>query len=105
MISMKMSKKERKDVAQPVDMLEEEYPWGLEVSLDDESLKKLGMTALPEMGTEMTLVAKVKVRSRSENENDRDSEPHRNLGLQITDMELKTEAESKTDKETFYGKD
>ena len=57
MISMKLTPEEAKQVnggaccagepEQPA------YPYGLSVSLDDKSLAKLGITALPQPGTKM----------------------------------------------------
>lgn len=63
-----------------------EYPYGLTISLDDESLSKLSMGEMPAVGTVMQLTALVKVCGVSQYENQQGSDS--NLSLQITDMEL-----------------
>lgn len=63
------------------------YPHGLRVELNDESLTKLGIKALPDVGGTMQLVATVKITAASQ----RDREggvKDRDLTLQITDMTL-----------------
>lgn len=69
------------------------YPYGLSISLDDESLAKLGITALPTVGTAMTLTARVEVCSTSQYQ-DRKGESESSLSLQITAMELSPASES-----------
>lgn len=76
------------------------YPWGLQISLNDDDLKKLGIESLPEMGAQMTLNAKVTVyRIRDEKTFHGYA---RDLGLQITEMALSTAAAAaaKTDDQT-----
>lgn len=63
------------------------YPWGLEICLNDESLDKLGVKALPAVGTEVTIVAKATVSSTSENATE-GSGTRANMSLQITDMQV-----------------
>ncbi len=90
MISMKRKPSKSPGITESPVQATEEYPYGLEISLDDESLKKLGMDAMPAIGSTATLVAKVKVTSVSESANEHGSD--RRLSLQITDMELGTGA-------------
>lgn len=79
------------------------YPYGLSLSLGDESLKKLGMDGLPPVGTIMTLTARVKVDNVSVHQQaDGDAEKH--IGLQITDMELAPEIKRKSAAEVLYSK-
>jgi hypothetical protein len=62
------------------------YPYGLTLCLNDDSLKKLGIS-IPQVGTKFTLTAMVEVVSvHAQKEVDGDT----NVGadLQITDMEL-----------------
>ncbi len=88
MVDMKMDPEARKEYSQPAIAYEQpKYPYGLQITLDTESLKKLGYKDLPEVGTILTLKAKVEVCSTSLNER-ADSEPCMCMGLQITDMEL-----------------
>ena len=92
MINMKQSRKGETllDETKESDALE--YPYGLRVGLDSESLDKLNMTELPAVGTTMTLTAKVEVVSVSQYESGGGED--RDVSLQITDMELRGEGTS-----------
>lgn len=102
MINMAMTKAEAKtysgDICCPGDDKENgpKYPWGLEIRLDNGAVLKLGLTALPEVGSTMLLQAQVVVTSVSSNQR-QGNEVQNNVELQITDMELslpgKTDAE------------
>lgn len=63
------------------------YPWGLEINLNDDSLDKLGVKALPAVGTEVTIVAKATVSSTSERATEGEG-ACASMCLQITDMQL-----------------
>lgn len=63
------------------------YPWGLQINLNEDSLEKLGVTALPATGTEVTLVAKATVTGTSENQTEGEG-TRSNMTLQITDLQL-----------------
>lgn len=65
----------------------DEYPWGLRISLDGETMAKLGMTELPKIDAEFKLVALVCAVSVSQSERV-DGEPHRSVELQIEQMML-----------------
>ncbi len=65
----------------------DEYPWGLRISLDGETMAKLGMTELPKIDAEFKLVALACVVSVSQSERT-DGEPHRNVELQLEQMML-----------------
>lgn len=88
LVNMKIDPKEREKkyaestVAADAPM----YPWGLQLHLDDETLDKLGITKLPEVGKSYTLTAKCDVTSVSEN--DSGDGPRRSVSLQITDLSL-----------------
>ncbi|NYT45135.1 hypothetical protein H0A64_09905 [Alcaligenaceae bacterium] len=96
MISMKTSEKRSATLLAEVEADTPEYPYGLRINLDDDSLKKLGITELPEVGTTMTLQARVEVVSVSQHESDNGK--HRDMSLQITDMTL----EASNTKDTMY---
>jgi hypothetical protein len=64
-----------------------DYPYGLNIHLDDDSLKALGMDKLPEIGAVMPLSAQVKVSGVSENASEGQPK-RRTVSLQITDMAL-----------------
>ena len=61
-----------------------QYPYGLELMLDDDTLAKLEVDELPTVGTVMTLIARVEVRSISSNEGP-DKQRRQSMSLQITD--------------------
>lgn len=83
MVSMKMSAAERKEQTEAIDKPEgPRYPYGLSISLNEDSLEKLGLE-LPEMGEEMMLVATVKVTGVSANDSEYGSS--KNVSLQITE--------------------
>ncbi|MFQ6256117.1 capsid staple protein [Yersinia enterocolitica] len=79
-----------------------DYPWGLRITLNNETLKKLGI-ALPKVGDVLELVGKVKVLSTSTREDG--EETTSNAELQITDIGLiagNVEA-AKSAADTLYG--
>lgn len=65
----------------------DEYPWSLRLTLNDEELKKLGISSLPKVGGKMSLSAEVSViATRQADRSNGGTE--RSLELQITRMEL-----------------
>lgn len=84
--SMKLTKAEAKAEVSP-DYKPPEYPYGLRLCLNSETLDKLGLKQLPEIGTPMTLTARVEVCSVSAYEST-GQEQQRSVDLQITDMAL-----------------
>lgn len=77
-----------------------EYPWGLMVSLDSESLEKLNLAALPAVGETMIMTARVSVQSVSQH--DAGMERRFNVELQITDMALERDNQQDA-AEALYG--
>lgn len=77
-----------------------EYPYGLSISLDAESMEKLNMSEMPEIGEEMLVMAKVRVTSLSQHEME-GSDKDKHVSLQITEMGLKDEEKRAADK--MYG--
>lgn len=65
------------------------YPWGLTLCLDDSTLAKLGIDALPQVGQRMQLTAVVEVCSTSQHANQDGTE--KSVSLQITKMGLEGE--------------
>jgi len=102
MKSMKLSKAEKKETVEAKPYTGPEYPYGLSISLDKEALDKLGISELPEVGTKLTLEAKVDVTGVSESSSD-SGKDYRTLTLQITDMEL-GEAPGEDIGKKLYGK-
>jgi len=80
---------------------ENRYPYGLSISLDDDSINKLGINAMPKVGEVFEMVSKVEVTNVSQNETV-DGGVERRIGMQITDMAF-LEPE-KSDAELFFGK-
>lgn len=89
MINMKQSPKSDTLLAECCTSDAPEYPYGLRLSLDTDSLSKLGITELPDVGAVLMLAARVEVVSVSQYEHA--DGKSKDLGLQITDMELKLE--------------
>lgn len=63
----------------------EKYPWGLRISLEGDQLEALEMTAMPGIGSTMTMTCEVRVTGCREDER-QDGTAERCLSLQITDM-------------------
>lgn len=83
---MMMTDDEQKEGEPALAVNKPKYPYGLEVRLDDSSLKKLGIKELPPVGTKMRLDAKVHVSGAMSNEGDHGK--YRSVTLQITHMGL-----------------
>lgn len=79
------------------------YPYGLALDLNDEVMKKLGMTSLPTVGSSMLLSAEVKVTRVSAYEEQDGAEQC--FGLQITAMDLSAPAKPSTAADKLYGGD
>lgn len=80
----------------------DDYPWGLCINLDNETLKKLGATPQP-VGTQVMITAMATIKSMSTRE---DGEGVRHdASLQITDMAIAPASgeKSKSAAETLYG--
>lgn len=101
LINMEMSKEEAKEETQPSPADAPKYPWGLCITLNDDSLEKLGVDSLPEVETEVTIVAKAQV-SRTSAYQSNGGEAERSMELQITDMQLGGIGPSVAD--VLYGK-
>lgn len=60
-----------------------DYPWGLGLNLDGDTMAKLGLTEMPKIGEVLHLEAIAKVNSLSQNSSENDPDDNRNVGLQI----------------------
>jgi hypothetical protein len=85
---MKATAEETREMSGPSDASDApQYPYGLSIDLDDGSLEKLGITALPKVGTEMMVTARCVVKSISSYDT-QGGEAESRVCLQITDMDI-----------------
>ena len=87
LVSMKRTKKDKKrhNDDHAIES-ENQFPFGLSISLDDESLTKLGIKELPAVGEEMIVVGVGKVESVSERSDER--RVSRNVRIQLEKLEV-----------------
>mgnify|MGYP006164573383 FL=1 len=78
---------EREEMPGEIEADEPRYPYGLCISLGKDELEKLGITALPKVGTEMMIMAKCYVKMTRAYETQGEGEDI-GIELQITDMEI-----------------
>lgn len=78
------------------------YPYGLSITLNDETITKLGLAALPAAGQKMMLHARVEVTSVSQYEQ-KDNDKERSIGLQITDMAVEADRGEADAATVMYG--
>jgi len=99
--NMKLSKKEAKGDSGINEVELPRYPYGLSISLDEESLDKIKMSDLPNVGDSKMLVAFVDVTDKHEHDSI-EGKKRRRITLQITDMSIE-EKVSKDTLKTLYG--
>jgi len=87
LINMQQSAEEVKEQVQPSVADAPRYPWGLCITLNDDSLEKLGVKGLPAVGTAVTIVAKAEV-SRTSDYQTQGNESEMSMDLQITDLQI-----------------
>lgn len=101
--SMRLKPPSKKDLAKletAPDIGGEVYPWGLRLHLGEDELEKLGLSALPDVGTALhvTAVAEVVSASESRSRNGRGRErKERSVELQITKMDVDTKPKTSVD--------
>ncbi len=97
LVDMKLSKKQAKnEVCCADDEKGPRYPYGLAISLDDDSLKKLGFDGLPAVGTEMIVVGVGKITRASENHSQRGLNRDVSIQLERVEVEPFTKPTDKT---------
>ena len=87
LINMENSPEAAKEQVNPSVADGPKYPWGLCITLNDDSLDKLGVKTLPAAGTEVTIVAKATVTGTSERQTEGEG-TKASMDLQITDMQI-----------------
>lgn len=87
LINMETTPAEAQEYTQPTIADAPKYPWGLCITLNDDSLEKLGVKSLPPIDTEVTIVAKACVARTSENQT-QGGDSCSSMDLQITDMQI-----------------
>mgnify|MGYP001601861367 CR=1 FL=1 len=88
MVSMKRDKTENKPFPSTAEPYEEDYPYGLRLRLENDDLEKLGLTELPDVGSNMHVMADATVHSVSSNQSNGDPASKKCVELQITGMKL-----------------
>ena len=88
MIDMKLKPEAKTMLGEPVESDAPEYPYGLRICLDSESLAKLGITELPAIDAEFKITALACVVSVSQHESQGTDKPNRSVDLQIEMMQL-----------------
>lgn len=84
--NMRRSKKERKASSHEVAIEEPAIPYGLRITLDDESLKKLGFETLPAVGDRMVVAAIGVVDSVSEHDSTR--RKNRDVSIELEKLDV-----------------
>lgn len=87
LIDLKQSAEEAKENSVCMPGEDCKYPYGLNITLNDEVLSKLGFKGPVTVGTSITFTASAKICSTSQHE-DIDGEPENSMSLQITAMEI-----------------
>lgn len=98
--SMKLSKSDAKEMNSPSKLDESKYPWGMRIELNNESMKKLGMKKLPEVGKKCVIYALAVVERVSENSTQDGT--RQDMSLQITDLDIEAYTEKKEAEKTLY---
>lgn len=106
MTNLAMTKEQAKSEygVEPTDDDLPKYPYGLSIYLDDDTLKKLGITDLPKVGTSMpaTITVMVTGTSQRATQSSKDGKQLRTcVDLQITDMDITMPTKSAAD--VLYG--
>jgi hypothetical protein len=95
LVNMKQNAEEAQEATLAADA--PEYPYGLELRLDEEALAKLGLTQPPAVGTTMQITAQVTVTSASQYQT-QDGGAEASSCWQITDMAIEPSASTNATK-------
>lgn len=104
LVNMKESKDKKTSDIESMPAESSRYPYGLQISLDTDTLAKLGLDEMPKPGQKMMLMAigeavSVSVYKRQ------DGKENKNVSFQITDLALTPEGKKKSQEDIFYPED
>ena len=103
LVDMKLDKSEQKRLAEPTVAAEApEYPYGLEIQLQEDSIEKLGIKNLPKPGDKFRLYSEVVTVDVGSNANV-SGKKRAHLTLQITAMVLAPAKDDKSASDALYG--
>lgn len=102
LINMQMSKEEAQETVEPKVDDAPRYPWGLCITLNEETMAKLGITDLPKVGSTVMITAKAEVSGTREYAT-QGQEEEKSMDLQITDMAIGAAPAETTPASTLYG--
>ena len=100
--SMHLTPAEQKEEVEEYKPIKPDYPWGLSIDLNDDSLEKLGIKTLPSVGEVYVIMAKAVVRSVGSSSS-QDGDDSRHMCLQITDMGIATDVTPAAAATALYG--
>ena len=104
LVSLKRSAADKKDESAsiaPANPTPPDYPYGLVLDLDDDTLEKLGIGLL-RVGATVMITARATVRSTRQYESDTQQDTDRSMTLQITDAAIAVDAGSKRAEDSLY---
>jgi hypothetical protein len=95
---------EEPEEAETMEGDEPRYPYGLCLHLGNDEIEKLKLTQVPDIGTEVMIMAKAFVKSTSAYETQSEGKS-RSVELQITDLELGPVQQKPDAATVMYGKE
>lgn len=105
LVDLKLSKAEKKEQVSENKAPRMEYPWGLSISLDEDTMEKLGIKGVPGVGDEFHFVCVAHVTSARQSEYE-ESGMSKSIDLQLSDMAIiKHEAADEDDPDDSAAKE
>ena len=105
MKNMRMNAEEKKDLYSPESVIDDkpEYPYGLTITLNQESIEKLGIDAKSlKIGQAFKVLAEAKIKEIREVKENGDVQEH-SIELQICEMDMAKEEEEKSADQFYQG--
>jgi|688.fasta_scaffold08511_12 hypothetical protein len=87
MVNIAYTPEETADEQGEAKIVNSKYPYGTSLYLDEDTLAKIGIAKLPEVGSQLRMQILVTVTSVSQRQ-EADGETCQNVELQVTDMEV-----------------